>query len=261
MSESPVASPAIEAAPSLTQSQKILRNIGWAWLTLSAILIFTLFKLPETRLKNFILGNIQNALSSQGMTITAGHSSLSFGLGLTYSMENVVITPQPPDPPIKIDELEISPSVLPLLMGKLGARIYLKQADGVLKASFANKANDASLNFKADQVNLGRLGILAMLAGLHGSADVTGEGSVSGDLHMPSTWNGEIKLKLGKILLDQSQIQGFNLPAISISEGVIDLRIDKSNSKAHARQARKRERRYCRQRHGRGRTGQDPRHQ
>ena len=209
----------------LSRAQKILRGLGWTGLTLGLLILFTLVKLPEVRLKNYIQGTLSNVLSQQGMSFSAGSASLSILFGVSYTLKNVVITPPSPDLPIKIDELEVSPAFLPLLTGKMGGNLTLKQGDGKLKASFALGKEEGSLSFSAKQLNLGRLGLMAMFAKLKGSATVNGEGSLSGNLNNPTTWNGPVKLDLSKITIDSQSISGFAVPALSISEGTLDATV------------------------------------
>lgn len=214
-----------EAAPPLSRAQKTLRALGWTGLGVFLLVLFTLMKLPEIRLKNYIQGTLSNSLASQGMSFSAKSASLSILFGVSYTMKDVTITPRPPELPIKIDELELSPAFLPLLTGKLGGNLELKQGDGELKASFAFRGGEGSVSFSGKQLNLGRLGVLAAYAKVKGGATVDGAGSVAGDFSVPSTWNGLLKLKLSKVNLDAQSIQGIALPAIGIGDGNIDISI------------------------------------
>ena len=223
------------AAPSqipeeISRSQKTLRTLGWVALSLFFLMIFTVFKLPEQRLKNFIQGNISSALGNYGISYTATQSSLSYLFGISYKLKDITLNPAPPDPSFHIEALQVSPSLLTMLTGKLGGKVYLENDGGDLTLSLAMRRNEGSTSFRLKSLNLGKLGVLLMAAGIKGSLVTNGEGSLSGNFNSPATWSGAINLTLSKINFENQTIQGFNIPAISVSEGTINLEIDKGKA-------------------------------
>ncbi len=207
------------------RARRILKNLAWTWLALVLLVTFTLMKLPEARLKNFVLGHLQVFLSPMGLNVSAEHASLTFGFG--YELDQVVLSAPPPALPVKIDRIRVSPSFSSLFTGRLGADLKLQQADSSLKARFSQRGQDARVQFELERVNLGRLGVIPMIAGgLRGSATVSGSGRLAGDLSIPSSLAGEAKLQLGRLTLEEQKVQGFNLPPIQISEGSIEVQIE-----------------------------------
>jgi type II secretion system protein N len=216
--------------------KKTLKIMGWSFLTIFFTLLFTLLKLPEERLKNYIQGNIAAALSSQGIGFTAASGHLSIFFGASYVMKDITLTFPPPAEPMRIAEATVSPSLLPLLVGQIGGRVEIRQSvhqnttDGFIEAGFSLKKNLLDLTYKMDSIDLGKLGLLPALANIRGSAMLSGSGDFRGDLNDPPGWVGKIKLDLSRINIDPQTIMGFSVPNIRVSEGKIDLGIDKGKA-------------------------------
>jgi type II secretion system protein N len=212
------------------RGRRILSWIGWGSISLVFLIAFTIAKLPQTRMKNFIQGMISSQLASEGIGFTADQGELSLGLGISYQMKGITLTPRAPAPPIRIDELRVAPSLLSPLTGNLGGTIWIRNSGGSIKITGSSAASrtrsDFSFQFEAEKMDLGKLGILPLLAHVEGSAMIEGSGSLSGDLNNPSTWNGDIHLNLSRIVIAQQSIQGFSIPKLTDSEGKIELAID-----------------------------------
>jgi type II secretion system protein N len=190
--------------------------------------VFTVLKIPEHRHKNFSQGSIAAALSSKGVTFTAAESSISFLFGVTYEMKDVTLNPPPPQPSVRIDRIRVSPSLFSLLVGRIGGTVRLEQGDGSLKGTFAMKSpqsgsGEFSFSFQTKDLNLGRLAVLPIAAGIQGGMVVSGEGSISGDLQQPSTLNGELKLQLSRVVLAQQAVMGFSIPRVAIADGAVEI--------------------------------------
>lgn len=213
--------------PRMSRMRKIMRGAAWTSFAIGCLIFFTVFKLPEDRLKNYINGTISAALAPRGITFTAAKSDVSIGLGISYEMKDVTINLPPPEAPLHVDEIEVAPSFLPLLLGRVGGKLWLYNGDGWLKASFAMKAlgkqGSVSASYKIKELNLGKLGILPIAAGIKGSAIANGTGTFSGDINQPSSWEGELELTLSKIVLDKQSIQGFAIPKLSVADGVAEI--------------------------------------
>jgi type II secretion system protein N len=115
-------------------------------------------------------------------------------------------------------------------MGRLGAAISITNGNGSLDGSGSISGSKGSFNFQAKKLDLGKLGVLPMAAGIQGSGILDGKGSISGDLSVPSTLDGTINLNLSKVVIEAQNIMGFSIPNISISEGVIDISLEKSKA-------------------------------
>lgn len=215
---------------SQTRPQRTLKRIGWLAFGFAWLVFFTLVKLPDTRVRNFIQGTMDAQLAPYGITVTSKEGSFSAVFGISYTMKDVTISFPPPQEAVHLDELEVAPSLLTLLTGKIGGKIWVEQGDGALKASFATglpnaKSQAFSLSFSSNKMNFGKLGILSALLGLKGSVVLTGDGSVSGDLAALNTASGHLDLDLSKIVIDEQNLKGFALPTMRISEGKLEAEI------------------------------------
>jgi type II secretion system protein N len=214
--------------------RQLWNNSAWVLFALFCLTIFTLFKLPEERLSAYIQDSMSYALAPQGISMTAAKTSLSMIFGPAYKMKDVTLVLPPPSPPAHIDEVRIYPSVLPLLIGRYGAKVQIINGNGELTAVFSMRnskgANDVSGWFKAKSMDLGKAGILPAALGVRGSAVLSGNGKISGDISSPTTLNGNLDLELSKIVLDQQSIQGFSVPRLTISDGKLDLSFERSRA-------------------------------
>lgn len=225
--------------PRMSRAQRALRTVGWSGFAIFCLIVFTVLKVPEHRLKNFIQGSIASALASKGVTFRAAESSISFIFGVTYEMKDVVLSPPPPQPAVRIDRIRVSPSLFSLLLGRMGGTVKLEQGDGDLKASFAVKnaadgSAEFSLSFQAKDINLTRLGALPIAAGVQGGMVMSGEGSVAGDLNVPSTLTGDVKLQLSRVVIEQQAIMGFSIPRVAIADGNAELALGQSKATIRA---------------------------
>lgn len=228
-----------EDSPKVKRAKKILKTIGWVTLGVFCLVFFTLMNLPDTKIKNYIYGSISSELASRGITMTAESSSLSMFLGVSYTMKGVSLRfNSSPNTTVKIDRIEVSPSLLSLMLGKVGGNVDIKNGGGYLDGSFSssNKGQEMSFSFKASKLDIGKTGILPLFAGIQASALMDGKGSFSGALSSPSTWDGKIDVELKKIMIEQQPINGFSIPKLNISQGKIGLNIDKGKATISALQ-------------------------
>ncbi|MBL7715335.1 MAG: type II secretion system protein GspN [Bdellovibrionales bacterium] len=229
----------IEEAPKKSR----LSGFLWAGFFFVCLFLFTLIKIPESRIKNYIQGMIASQLNPRGITLVAQSSELSFIFGLGYKMKGVSLRLPPPEPEIRIDSIEVSPSLFSALTGKLGGDVKIEAGDGSMKAKFLAKGLfpadptgkiDASTSFRFKNFNLGRLGILGALTGFKAGATLEGEGALSGNLSDPSSFDGFVKLGLTKVQIDSQAIPtpigSTSIPALRMGQGTIDVKFEKGRA-------------------------------
>ena len=221
----------IAPLPPPTRAQQTLRNAGWTALALSSLLLFTIVKLPEARIKAYVQGAIASQLASRGITFTAQKGHLSLGFGFSYVMEDITLGFPPPDAPVHIDEASFKPSLMGLLFRRVGGDAAIYNGDGKITLSFSNKDTWNSLSFKARDLDLGKLGILPTLAGVAGSGMINGSGWYEGDPTNFAASKGALDITLKKIVIEEQPLMGFSLPRLSVSEGKIELGIDSGKLK------------------------------
>lgn len=213
-----------------SKAKRIMTAVGWTFLGLFCLIFFTLLKLPEDRLKNYIDGSISAVLAPRGISLTSTDSSLSFIFGLSYTMKDVTLNFPPPAAPAHIDRLQVSPSILPLIIGRMGGAFKIKNGDGTLNGSFSMKKTNFSFSFRAKKFDLGKVGALPLAAKIQGSMILDGTGSLSGDMMSPVTLDGGTEIKLSKIVIDPQMVMGFSVPRLNVSEGTIDVAFDKAKA-------------------------------
>lgn len=216
--------------PPLTTSQKIINRAGWIAFGLFLLIFFTIIKIPDDRIKGLIDGNIANFLSQKGITYSASETKLSYLFGISYTLKGVTLNFPSQSAPGHIDEISVSPSLLSLLIGKTGGSVDVSNAGGSLSASFSSRNTSFSSSFKIKKLDIGKLGVLPIAVGIQGSAVIDGEGSVSGDMQIPSSLDGKVSLRLSKGVIDPQTFFGFSVPRIGISEGTVEVVFDKSKA-------------------------------
>lgn len=225
-------------APITSRSGRILKITGWTGFIVACLLIFTLFKMPDQKIRLYIQGTLAQALATKGIILTAKESSLSYLFGPKFEMRDVVLTLPAPQAPAKIDRITLSPSLLSLLFGKLGGKVKIIAGDGeadivfkMKRTSDAKASQDFDLDYDLQRFHLGRTGAFMLATDIAGSAIVTGSGHLKGDFNLPSSWQGELQFQFSKINLDAQTIQGFAIPHLSASEATVDLVFE--NAKAN----------------------------
>lgn len=220
----------IEEAPAPLW-RRVLKFVVFAAFFLACLGVFTLAKLPEDRVREIALNAANGALASRGITVSAERGSLALGWGLSYTLENVALTSAGPAPTVRLDRVRLSPSLLSILLKRYGGSFDIRQGSATLagSASFAPSAGSTpfSIDFDAQKADLGKLGVLPLLAGIQGSLPVTGHGSFAGDLNALSGLTGDAKLELTNLVIDAQNLQGFAIPKLLISSGTIDLKAEK----------------------------------
>lgn len=215
-------------ATPLSRARRMLKLSGWVGFSLSCLIVFTVLKLPTQKLDQTIQASISAFLAPKGMSLQAAQSGLKMGLGLSYQMTDVTLQLPGDAPPTKIEEIVLKPSLLSLLIGRMGGHLSIQSGKGSMDADGGLSGNsvDADVTFRS--LDLGKLGLLPVLAGIRGGAVVSGTAKVKGDIAIPSTLEGKIDLKLSPFVMEAQSIQGFALPKLMISESEISARIERA---------------------------------
>ena len=223
-----------EALPE-NRTKKIIKMAGWAGICLWMLAFFTLVKLPEAKIVNLIEGYLQNGLAPYGITMRAEEASFSVFFGMKFKMKKIRLYMPPPAKEVFIDQIEVSPSLSSILTGKLGADIYLRKDRGDLSMTVAMRGKKkVFVDFKVDQLDIGKLELLPAVAKVRLGAVLKGKGSISMDTTNSSTLSGDVSIQIKNLLVDaQTLVLGggfpFPIPQISISEA--EIGIDASSGK------------------------------
>ena len=223
----------MEATDSISPSRarKALKIAGWTTVAIGALLSFTLAKLPEDRIGQLLLGNLNQQLQAGSIPveILADHTRLSLfplpGIrleGITLKARDMSGKVQR----IRWSQLKLSPSLLDLVIGRMGGtvRITPQGADSPsLSASAWMRGDSFSMDLRLNNADLGEagVGILPLAAQINGKLPLEGSVSIRGPLSQMSGWEGSIQLTPGKVDLPAQKIMGFPIPALLIRGGEI----------------------------------------
>lgn len=213
------------SAPS---SKKALQFFGWGLFALISLLFFTILKLPEERIKGYIDQTLSTLLAPRGMTLQSEDSQLSLIFGPEYIMKKVTLTSSPPTQSVKLDELTLSPALLPIFIGKWGGTAQLKQGQGSLKISGSLRDHQSFIQLDGKQMNLGSSGLLPLALGVQASGIFEGQGKMNLDLEDLTSLEGHLQGQLTQVSLDSQIIAGFRIPKLTLSEARFDLKAEKS---------------------------------
>jgi type II secretion system protein N len=214
----------------LSPTKRFAKIAGWISFGILCLTFFTLLKLPEDRLKAYIDGNIAAALAEKGISFIATEGRLSFLFGLSYTMKDVTLNFPPPSSQVHIDKIEISPSLLPLILSTYSGKMWIENGKGELSGSFSIKKTQFSLSYKAKKLELQKLGIMPFVAGVQVAATIDGSGTLSGDHTNPSVLEGEAALTLTQISLEPQSIAGFSVPQLSVSDAIAEIKAEKGKA-------------------------------
>ncbi len=216
--------------PSPSRAKTILKNLAWTGFAILCLILFTLFKLPDDRLKSLIDSQISSALSQRGITYTASDTKLSFFLGVTYTLKNVTLNFPTPTPAGHLDKLQVSPSLIAYLLGKVGGTFKISTSHGSLDGSFSTKGSRFSASFNSKKFDLSNIALFPMMADVQGTGILDGTASVSGDFSIPNTLQGNLNIQLNKVIIDPQLIDGFSIPQVNLSEALAEVTFDKGKA-------------------------------
>lgn len=216
-------------SPSSSGSEKsVLKLTLLTGLFFFLLTIFTISKLPTSKITALIQGNLQVFLDPFGIYVTDQGRDFSIIRGFRYHLTKPTFE-LPDQTRIEFEELSASPRILSLFKGMAGANLNLKQkvnnTISEIDVAVAGRSDKVQAHIQLDQVDLAKVGILAFAGQIKGTGTVSGTMDIEGSLSDPSTLTGAIQLTLKNIQLDEQNIMGFQLDTMKIAEGLIDIQI------------------------------------
>jgi type II secretion system protein N len=210
-----------------SRAKKTAKTLLWITWGIFWLLVFTVLKLPEDRLQNYIQGSLSALLAPKGITFTSKKAHLSILSGVSYSLEDIELNLPAPSLPVHLEKIVVYPSIFSSILGSPGGSIEVTEGGGKLAASVTMQKNAFNLSYQLTKFDIGKIGLLPVLANFQGSAVIDGAGSLSGELDKPATLSGNIQLNFKNVLIDQQSIAGFSIPRLTISEGKTNFFIEK----------------------------------
>jgi len=135
-------------------------------LFISLLVVFTLVKVPQPKIHAWVLGTINQQLTPMGIQVSADEGHIQLGLGLKYEMTGVRLTKAISQKSLRLSRLEVAPSLLPLLEGKLGGGFRIEdESSGSISGTVLTKSEDFEAKIDIENLDLGKMGILPFAAG------------------------------------------------------------------------------------------------
>lgn len=212
--------------PSATDESKA-KKIGkiaiWTLFGLSFFVIFTAWRVADTRLKNLLESQVQNSVRQMGYQLTFDDSTFSVLAGFRYQLDRVQLRSIGMEEGIRLDSLRLSPSFSSLLSAKIGADFRLLRGAGDIDGTLSIRKNDFRLKTGLNSIDIGEVGLLQALARIQARGKVSGSIDIQGETKNPGTWSGHAKIQAKGFQIEKQNLLGLDLPeAIQISEIELD---------------------------------------
>ncbi len=208
-----------------------LKRVSWFFFGLFCLIFFTIIKLPREPIKNSLHTMIADALAAHGASFSTSEEKLSLFLLPSYQLKKVTLTLPSPSERVNLDEVNVSPLLLPLFLGKLGGEVQIQAGQGTLRGSMTVRKTLFSTSFQAEKFDLGRLGVIPLFLGIQASSLIEGNGSLSTDAQAFNLTQGKLNLNLSKLLVDAQSIAGFAIPKLVVSEALLQATIQDGKAK------------------------------
>jgi type II secretion system protein N len=205
--------------------KKVMRLISWFVFALICLIFFTLIKIPQTKIHNYVVGLLNQQLAPSQIQFSADEGQINIGFGVSYVMSGVKLTKMDSGKMLRLNEIQVSPSLIALIQGRMGSDFSIEEGSGKLTGHFYTQGEEMDAQFETDGINLGKIGVLPFSAGLEGTAEVKGNVKIQGNMRSMSSLTGNVQLNLAKIVIDQQSFKGFNLPRLAVADGVIQIDI------------------------------------
>lgn len=200
----------------LKPSKKIIKALVYNGLFWLFFLIFLVLTFPNEIIKERVIQEVEKATGGKVQIENLYISPLS------VTVENMLLiipSSKPGEKGMKMraDLISISPSIMQLIRGRLGASVDAKLLGGEIAANvgIANDEYDVSMNF--DDIALEKAIALAKLE------DINLKGKASGSLILfyakeMKERNGTLELALDKTVVSVGEIMGFAVPDINMGK-------------------------------------------
>lgn len=188
------------------------------------LILFTLTKLPETKMTSLVQGYMQKNLDPFGIYITDQGRSLSIWRGFQYRLEKPTFELSD-GTKIEGSELILQPSWSSLLKAKLGATVRFVQNSGELDVTVAGRGDSFSLAGNLSQLSIAKLGLLSYAGQIKGNGFLSGNIQIDGSVSDLQNLAGNILIQLKNLELDEQSIMGFQLNSMKVADGAIDIEL------------------------------------
>lgn len=212
-----------------------LRSFGIAAFGFFVFFAVLLFKLPEARIQNLMIGHARLFFQSQGLSFSAEKVKLGLLFGPSVKFYNVELHAlDDNDESIKIPYLKVSPNLTSLL-GKnksvaISAELLGGSVSGNLGGAIAGTAPSYLIDLDFKNIDPGQATLVKRYTLVNMRAHLDGGLRLDFDALNPGIAAGKVDLTVKDILLPEQVVYGFNLPALKISRCNIEIPIEKGRA-------------------------------
>ncbi|MCM0605375.1 MAG: type II secretion system protein GspN [Xanthomonadaceae bacterium] len=202
----------------MSKMKKILSNSTLTMGVFVLLLLFTVTKISENVVKDWALMVINQALAPQRLSV----NSEEFQIGLfpkpNALLKKASIQNTMTGQFFQLEAVKVSPSILSLFTGKIGADIYIPMGTGSFNATLGTSGRNFSITVDGANLELGQIFSLAGFPGIKTKGQLNLELFLSGDMQTAPSWNGELSVTGKNLAILPQNIMGIELPIMSISE-------------------------------------------
>ena len=208
----------LSLTPETSKTKKVLYRTAGTFAAITLLGLFTITKVSENVVRDWALVLINQGLAEARLSMTAEEFQLGFIPKPNIFLKRVSIQNLTTNQYFQLDSIKLSPSILSLFTGKLGANIYIPMGDGNVDATVGVGGRNFSVSVTGSNLGLDRVLALAGFPGIKTKGQLSADIQVGGDLYTPPTWNGTLKLTGNAISILPQNLMGIELPMIKISE-------------------------------------------
>jgi type II secretion system protein N len=202
--------------------------MGWVIFFLVALVAFTLFKLPQDRLKLSLLSQVNQQLASLNLELQAETGGLkpSWSL-LKYEMTGVSLRKLGDSQGVRFESMELRPRLLLLLKGLVGGGLEAVTLGGgklLLEGGFSGSRGIARLQLS--EIDLKKTPVLGLFTKFQATGTLNGSLELEGNPSEMASWSGIIEMKVLRLILDKQSFMGFSIPEAKIAVSDLNFRLE-----------------------------------
>lgn len=206
------------------------KTAGWIALGFLLLIIFTVLKFPERKIKLLIQNQIIEQAAAQGIQLSYSDSEIDLIPIPRYTLIDASIGSRTQNLDLHFDRLEIEPQILNIILQKPSAHIQFSEKTSKGAVAFAIASDTFEINANLEELRLKDVPLQNLAQGIQLDGTLSGKVDLKGNLRDYTSMTGQINLALKQIVLPSQSIMGFPVPEIHASEGKIALQVQ--NSKA-----------------------------
>lgn len=206
-----------------TTRNRWLARVGYALLALTSFVYFLYLGFPFERVLPRMLAGIEK---ESGMRVEAASVRAGWLLGLvatdvklyTAGSRRALGAGEVAEPALRIEKVHVTPKLLKLVTGKLGARIDALTLGGRIRGTVVASKAASQVDLSVEGLEIAKVPLLASM-GLNASGQVGGRIELALDPEDGTKTTGKIDLQVKNPRVEESNLVLLKLPATSFERG------------------------------------------